>query len=423
MKNKHILILLLLNSCSCEPDSQLNKIDGQPCVELPDGSIEKFSVIDVEFETYNIGECYTGTIKNLKNDEEVCIGSNLGKSEECNGLDDDCDGDIDEGYSLNLRVAQDGNDCFYTQQGVCKISEKRCIDGTYQCIPTFAYGTEECDGLDNDCDGYVDEDTLEEPLFPGERYVYDGPVETLNIGECRAGYKECINGDVYLRNMRTPIQEICGNDDDDDCDGFIDEIENGVNTNDYLFVIDYSGSMSSIINSVATALCDWSSQGSLVGSRFAVVAIGYCNGNTYCDNQMKLLTDFTDAQTACEIIRDNNALQNSGGLEYQINAVLDSNTQSTPLTVTWGNNNKKIIIFSDESMQFYAFPQVVDAVNAVIEQCTLLDYSVSAFINYNSTPHLMWLDMTQQCNGFLDYLNPNPNAMIQSLNYWIGEQC
>lgn len=422
MKNKLLPLLLLLNSCNCEEPVQLIRIDGQPCVERWDGEVKVFNKIDPEFEWSNIGECQSG-VYTITEQGDFCVGTVLPTPEKCNGLDDDCNGQIDEDPWMYRPVFDYDNDCKIKEKGVCKLSTQECINGEYVCVYPDLYGQEMCDGLDNDCDGEVDEDTPDEPLFGGDRYVYNGPPETINVGECRAGYKECVDGNVNVRNMRTPIQEVCGNDDDDDCDGLTDEDEDGVSTSDYLFIIDYSGSMSGIIESVATALCDWSSQGTLTGSRFAVVAIGYC-GDYYCaSDQMLLLTDFTDAQSACSIIRDNNNILNSGSAEYQIDATLQANNISTPLTVSWGENDKKVVIFSDEDMQYLNFPDPQSAVNAVTQQCGEKGYTLSAFIGWDSNPQLMWVNMIQQCNGFLDYLDSNPNDMIDTLNYWIGEQC
>lgn len=422
MKNKILTLLFVLSSCNCEDQTELVRIDGQPCVKRWDGQIKVFSEIDPEFEWSNAGECQTGIYKATE-EGDFCIGTILPNAESCNNLDDDCDGEIDEDVWLDRDMFDYDNDCRTKEEGVCKLSTQECINGEYVCVYPDLYGEEVCDGLDNDCDGKIDEDTPEEPMFVEDRYVYVGPEETINVGECRSGYKECVNGRVNVRNMRTPIQEVCGNDDDDDCDGLTDEDEDGPNVSDYLFIIDFSGSMSDVIDSVSTALCNWSSQGTLAGSRFAVIAIGYCNNYPCYNDEMVLLTDFTDAQTACEIVSDNNQSWNAGGSEYQIDATLRANTPSNPLSVSWGSNTKKVLIFSDEDMQYLNFQNPQSAVNAVVQQCTEKQYTLSAFIGWDSNPQLLWVEMIQRCNGFLDYLDSNPYDMVETLNYWIGEQC
>ena len=75
----------------------------------------------------------------------------------CDGLDNDCDGEADEGYAELGRPCSDG-------LGVCR------EDGTIQCAsPQLAacsararndrIQAETCNGLDDDCDGVVDEDS------------------------------------------------------------------------------------------------------------------------------------------------------------------------------------------------------------------------------------------------------------------------
>ena len=79
--------------------------------------------------------------------------------ETCNGEDDDCDGATDEDFSWNDIPLN--SPC--TPGGVC-------TEGIVECIPTSAVcstgpggsldmsSAEDCDGVDNDCDGIVDED-------------------------------------------------------------------------------------------------------------------------------------------------------------------------------------------------------------------------------------------------------------------------
>jgi hypothetical protein len=78
--------------------------------------------------------------------------------EACNGLDDDCDGEVDNGAGC----CTDGEErqCGpATDEGECRLGKSVCASGTWVPCMGAVYPAEEIcgDGLDNDCDGESDE--------------------------------------------------------------------------------------------------------------------------------------------------------------------------------------------------------------------------------------------------------------------------
>ena len=68
-------------------------------------------------------------------------------TETCNGVDDDCDGTVDDGISPT------SSGC--TQTGNCAGATKTCSGGSWSACSIVAT-TEVCDGADNDCNGVRD---------------------------------------------------------------------------------------------------------------------------------------------------------------------------------------------------------------------------------------------------------------------------
>jgi len=107
-------------------------------------------------------------------------------TETCNGLDDDCDGQVDEGNPGG------GGSCSTGLQGICSAGTLQCLSGALSCTQTYQSGTETCNGLDDDCDGQVDED--------GASLCNDGlycnGTETCSAGVCMHAGNPCPGQDV-----------------------------------------------------------------------------------------------------------------------------------------------------------------------------------------------------------------------------------
>ncbi len=163
--------------------------------------------------TGNSGICDAG-IEQCQNGSLSCVQTNTATTESCNGLDDDCDGSVDENNPGG------GGACSTGLQGICSAGTNQCQNGSLSCVQTNAATTEVCNGLDDDCDGSTDENNPgggANCLVPGQQ------------GECENGTVNCVTGALQCEQTIFPINEVCGNGLDDNCDGSTDEGCGGCN--------------------------------------------------------------------------------------------------------------------------------------------------------------------------------------------------
>ena len=117
---------------------------------------EDFPDLGNPCDSDDLDECLMGTWTCTANMQSVeCVNESATDiAEVCDGNDNDCNGEIDELADLGETTCG---------VGACLHTISNCKDGAAQeCNPMEGEMPEEADGIDNDCDGLVDEDFVGE---------------------------------------------------------------------------------------------------------------------------------------------------------------------------------------------------------------------------------------------------------------------
>ena len=132
---------------------------------------------------------------------ETCTpGTPAANDATCNGIDDDCSGQVDEDFVPGPTACGVGA-CASAGVSSCVNGAvaNSCVAGT----PT----AEVCDGIDNNCNGSVDDGL--------------GTV-TCGVGACQNTVPSCVSGSANTCIAGTPMSEVCDGI-DNNCDGSVDE--------------------------------------------------------------------------------------------------------------------------------------------------------------------------------------------------------
>jgi hypothetical protein len=153
------------------------------------------------------GVCSAGTTA-CTSGAIVCNQNIASSAEICDGEDNNCDGAVDNGDPGG------GAACNSGKLGACAAGTTACSSGAIICNQNVQPSVESCDGIDNNCNGILDEGN------PGGGQA----CATGKLGICGAGTTACSSGAVVCNQNAQATSEICDGL-DNDCDGAIDSAD------------------------------------------------------------------------------------------------------------------------------------------------------------------------------------------------------
>ena len=208
------LLLLPLVACSSEAptDKATTPVDSG---EVDTGGNDS---IDAD------GDGYTSDVDCDDADPAV----NPGATEQCNDLDDDCDGETDEGLEQSWWVDGDG-DGFGSGVVVLACQQpEQTVDNDDDCNDedalVFPDAEEVCNGLDDDCDDEIDEGLDETWHADGDGDGFGDPA--VSVSDCDPGSGWVLDAtdcdDSRADRRPDAVTDYCDGL-DNDCDGAVDE--------------------------------------------------------------------------------------------------------------------------------------------------------------------------------------------------------
>ncbi|MBM4320119.1 MAG: hypothetical protein FJ125_09190, partial [Deltaproteobacteria bacterium] len=157
------------------------------------------------FTSCGLGECVHTVDNCVGGVTQVCDPMEGAAAEVCDGIDNDCDDDVDEDLGTTTCGV-----------GPCAHTVDNCVGGVAQECDPFAGATPEiCDGIDNDCNPHSLDGADEEP-----------PANTRDAGVCAGSLQSCQDGrwqDDYSGVPGYEVPEASCDGLDNDCNGLADD--------------------------------------------------------------------------------------------------------------------------------------------------------------------------------------------------------